>query len=124
MVWTVTLPALATPFYLGELVRGGLLSRRYPNSFRPISGVWLIERIVDAVVIGTLVLAAQQRWQILAVVLVLSAISVIALRLTSKSHAIRAITRPSVLSLVVVFSLFAWILPMLGLWARVAAIAG
>ena len=117
MVWTVTLPALATPFYLGELVRGGLLSRRYPNSFRPISGVWLIERIVDAVVIGTLVLAAQQRWQILAVVLVLSAISVIALRLTSKSHAIRAITRPSVLSLVVVFSLFAWILPMLGLWA-------
>jgi SAM-dependent methyltransferase len=116
-VWSVTLPAIATPFYLGELSRAVLLSRQYPGSARSIAGAWVVERITDALVIGGLVLAAQSRWQILAIVVGLGVTSALALHLSSSSRSIRALTRPTVIGLAVVSALLAWVLPIIGLWS-------
>lgn len=116
MVWTVTLPAIATPFYLGELLRGVLLARRYPGSARTISGVWIVERITDALVLGGLVLAAQDRWSFLITAAALAGAAAGALHLRTRSKAIKAVTRPSVLGVATGSALVAWALPTIGLW--------
>ncbi|HWP99536.1 MAG TPA: lysylphosphatidylglycerol synthase domain-containing protein, partial [Vicinamibacterales bacterium] len=58
-LYFATLPALATPFSVGELVRAELLVGRFPRA-RPVVGlVWLVERATDAAVLLVLLLAAR-----------------------------------------------------------------
>jgi len=51
MLWTATLPSIATPFYLGELFRYQLLKKKYHAPFREIAFVWLTERSTDVMVL-------------------------------------------------------------------------
>jgi SAM-dependent methyltransferase len=46
-VYVATLPAMATPFYVGELVRGAFLRRSYPGVHRVVVRLWFVERIAD-----------------------------------------------------------------------------
>lgn len=56
VLWTATLPALLTPFSVGELARVALL-RRHGRSGRLVV-VWLTERSMDLAALGALYLAA------------------------------------------------------------------
>ncbi len=51
-IWFATLPALLTPFYVGELVRGAFLGDHTPRALRRVSLLWLIERGCDAVTLA------------------------------------------------------------------------
>jgi ubiquinone/menaquinone biosynthesis C-methylase UbiE/uncharacterized membrane protein YbhN (UPF0104 family) len=46
-VFFATLPAILTPLYVGELIRGILVARRHPHITPVIAWVWLVERSSD-----------------------------------------------------------------------------
>lgn len=46
-IFFATLPAVLTPLYVGELVRGVLVSRRHPHITPVIFWVWVVERCCD-----------------------------------------------------------------------------
>ena len=46
-IFFATLPAVLTPLYIGELVRGLLVSRRHPHITPVIFWVWVVERCCD-----------------------------------------------------------------------------
>lgn len=58
-LYFATLPAILTPLYLGEMLRGLALQRRHPRSGRAVVWIWLIERSVDASVLLLFWLAAR-----------------------------------------------------------------
>jgi len=60
-IFFATLPAIVTPFYIGELVRGAILSRRTPGAFMAGATAWLIERVSDVLVIGGLLVLTTRR---------------------------------------------------------------
>jgi SAM-dependent methyltransferase len=53
LVYFATLPAILTPFYLGELVRSFLFLRQEPALKPQILKVWLIERGTDVALLAT-----------------------------------------------------------------------
>ncbi|HXE80862.1 MAG TPA: methyltransferase domain-containing protein [Vicinamibacterales bacterium] len=53
-----TLPALATPLYLGELVRAPLLAGRFRDARWAVPVVWAAERVTDASVLSSVLLYA------------------------------------------------------------------
>jgi len=60
-LYFATLPAIATPLYLGELVRAPLLSARHPAAWRTVPMVWFTERLTDAAVLAILLAVALNR---------------------------------------------------------------
>ena len=52
-VYLGTLPAILTPFTVGEVVRYWLVRRRYPVRFGAVASVWLFERATDAAVLAS-----------------------------------------------------------------------
>ena len=52
-VYFATLPALLTPFALGELVRALILRRRFAGRALPLGSVWLAERLMDVATLGS-----------------------------------------------------------------------
>ena len=51
LIYLATLPAIITPFYLGELMRVVLLGRRYSRYRFDVAGIWLMERSSDLLVL-------------------------------------------------------------------------
>lgn len=61
LVYVATLPALLTPFYVGELIRAWLLPRQYSHRRRKIAAIWIIERSSDLLLLALFVgLACKQ----------------------------------------------------------------
>lgn len=52
IVFTGTLPAILTPFYVGELVRAVLVGRRLPAHRLDVAVVWAIERCSDLLLLA------------------------------------------------------------------------
>ena len=111
-LYFMTLPAIATPFYVGEWLRAPLLLQRYKGAPRAIAMTWLIERGTDCCVLLLFFCAATQtRFGILLVVLVWLLLI----------GAIQAVLRPwhrvapSMLVALAFCSVAAWLLPVMAL---------
>jgi SAM-dependent methyltransferase len=61
--YLATLPAIITPFFVGELVRVWILRRRFHTPSLHLVRVWLTERMLDAAVLGAgLIWSLDGRW--------------------------------------------------------------
>ena len=115
-IWLLSLPGIATPFYVGELVRSPMLARRFPRPFWIVLGIWLIERLADMYVLGFFVLAVNVHWSVLLGIGVVTALCVLVLRLVPHAHLVRTLTNPLEMSVILGGTVLAWALPALGLW--------
>jgi ubiquinone/menaquinone biosynthesis C-methylase UbiE/uncharacterized membrane protein YbhN (UPF0104 family) len=116
-LYFATLPALATPFSVGELVRAELLVGRFPRA-RPVVGlVWLVERATDAAVLLVLLLAARGDTLWAPVVLAGWAGG---LRLVGRGGGAARMAQPAAAAALLVSTLAAWALVAVALWAAVS----
>ncbi|MGH9161761.1 MAG: methyltransferase domain-containing protein [Vicinamibacteraceae bacterium] len=118
-LYFATLPAIATPFYLGELVRAPLLSARLPAATPSVYIVWLVERLTDATVLFLLLFASRGKLPALAVTAATWALLLLLLRRITPAAPARQMTRPAVLAVLLGSSLVAWVLPILALQATI-----
>jgi SAM-dependent methyltransferase len=118
-LWLISLPAIATPFYIGELVRAALLAKRYPKSLWRITGIWLVERFADFIIVAMVYLVMKEEWLKIFLLFGLGAVILLVLNLTFKAYVIRTLSRPSVAGMILFTTICAWIFPVLGLWAVV-----
>jgi SAM-dependent methyltransferase len=58
LIYFATLPAIVTPFCIGELVRIKLLKRRAPEEGGRMVWVWVSERVMDAAVLASFLMIA------------------------------------------------------------------
>jgi ubiquinone/menaquinone biosynthesis C-methylase UbiE len=125
-IYLVTLPALITPYYVGELLRGVLLARNHPRVTVAIFWVWLIERASDATVLAAVWLLATGRVGIAPLpLLVVAALLFLLRRVTAARADAGSYDRLSYWgSLVVVLAttMLAWSLPIAALAAGVGLI--
>ncbi|MDF2440334.1 MAG: hypothetical protein JWN98_1318, partial [Abditibacteriota bacterium] len=61
-LYFMTLPAIATPFYVGEWLRAPLLAQRHNGAPRAVAMTWLVERGTDCCVLLAFFFAAQGTW--------------------------------------------------------------
>ncbi len=122
-LYFATLPAIATPFYVGELVRGLLLNARAPGAGRVMTLVWAIERVTDATTLVFFLLLARGE-PIWAGVALLTAWLALArsVRVIAPEPAGAELRRPVVLAALTGASMAAWILPVVGLWWTLGAL--
>jgi 2-polyprenyl-3-methyl-5-hydroxy-6-metoxy-1,4-benzoquinol methylase len=115
-LYFATLPAIATPFYVGELVRGLLLNARMPGAARVLTFVWAMERVTDATTLLSFLLFARGRaiWAAAAIAAWIALASMI--RGIAPEPAGVELRRPAVLAVLVASSIAAWLLPVLALW--------
>lgn len=118
-----TLPAIVTPFYLGELLRSVVIARRHRGQLSIAFWVWLVERVSDVAALLVLwgVVTAQARYLVPGALLLSAAPWLLArqsLRMPGASalHTgqLKSVT---VLSVCAGLSLAAWLLPVVSLWS-------
>lgn len=68
-LYFATLPALLTPFNVGELIRVVFLRKRDPSTTRYLLFVWVLERLVD-LPIAVALLVLDRPWQVIACLVV------------------------------------------------------
>jgi SAM-dependent methyltransferase len=114
-LYAATLPAIITPFYVGELARAVLLSRRYPGRGWAFAVVWVLERLGDLMAALVLWGALDHRLWIVPVALVAWAAAHIAAAATVGAELARPLRARGALMITMATSLAAWALPGLGL---------
>ncbi len=62
LIYLATLPAIITPFYVGELMRVVLLGRRYSRYRFDVAGIWLMERSSDLLVLCLIVSLVREKY--------------------------------------------------------------
>ncbi len=121
-LYFATLPAIATPFYVGELVRGLLLNARAPGAGRVMTFVWAAERVTDATTLVFFLLLARGRPIWAGVALAAWVALARSVRTLAPEPAGAELRRPVVLAALLGGSIAAWILPVLGLWWTLGAL--
>ncbi len=113
-----TLPAFATPLYLGELIRTALVARRVPEARRVVLTVWAVERIADALTLVVFLIVATSSWPLLAAFAIGLFVITRLFRRVEREW-LRVLLAPRTVALVGATSLAAWLMPVLGLWGIV-----
>ncbi len=114
VVYMTTLPAIITPFFLGELVRALILRRKMrPPHRAKLIWVWLIERILDAAVLLWLLLLTVHGTLGLASLPVLGGVTFLLFRMLLEDH--RASTVLAIGSICLFVTAAAWMLPVVAL---------
>jgi 2-polyprenyl-3-methyl-5-hydroxy-6-metoxy-1,4-benzoquinol methylase len=118
-LYFATIPAIATPFYLGELIRAQLLSARFHGGRTAVALVWLIERVTDAIVLLLFFLVArgEVRWALLTLGGWIVALSLFR---GSRSKRVRELARPIVLLVTLLSTAAAWTLAVVALQVALA----
>jgi SAM-dependent methyltransferase len=115
-LWLLTVPAIATPFYLGELVRAALLAKRYPGSLWSITGIWLVERLADFLIISVFFLVVHEQWLIISALVGLGILLLLISSSFFRAKVVRTLTKPAAIGAVFLGTACAWIFPVIGLW--------
>jgi 2-polyprenyl-3-methyl-5-hydroxy-6-metoxy-1,4-benzoquinol methylase len=117
-LYFATLPAIATPFYVGELVRAFLLNARMPGARSVVTWVWIVERATDAVTLAGFLLLARgyPGWTAIAFAGWIGALVLVGGRAGAE------LRRPSVIGVLLLSSVTAWLLPVAALWWSLAAL--
>lgn len=119
LLYFATLPALMTPFYLGEAVRSLLFVRRQPELRPRVIGIWLVERATDAAILGVACLPALgNAWLVLpALGLLWVVLSVVLARIERNPIGDRPASRYwSLASVLLGATALSWVMPMFALW--------
>jgi 2-polyprenyl-3-methyl-5-hydroxy-6-metoxy-1,4-benzoquinol methylase/uncharacterized membrane protein YbhN (UPF0104 family) len=106
-LYFATLPAIATPFYVGELIRAQLLSARYRDGRIAVALVWVVERATDAIVLLLFFLLARGDFQ-WAMVTFGGWVTALSLLRGSRAARVRELARPVVLLVTFVSTAAAW----------------
>jgi SAM-dependent methyltransferase/uncharacterized membrane protein YbhN (UPF0104 family) len=114
-VYLATLPAIITPFFIGELVRVLILRKQSGAKAAPLVWVWLIERILDSVVLLWFLVLALDVTLGLALLPILVGIGFLLFRLLLEDRRARHVL--TTCSLALTATIVAWILPALALLA-------
>ena len=115
-LYIATLPAIITPFYVGELARGVVLAGRRAAGWGQVFGIWVFERAADVIVLVLFLLSAMGWWAwVLALLGALAVVSLLAGSLSDNLTA-RTLFGWKVLLPVLVDTLLAWGLSVVGLW--------
>src|SRR5262249_6869878 len=115
-LYLVTLPAIITPFHIGELVRAALLHRRYPHAGPIVSGIWLIERCADVSLLAAFFCMAKGWWLLVVALGLLWSIMAFTLRSVIQHTTGRTLSKCVVLLPIFLSSCAAWLLPIVSLW--------
>lgn len=114
-LYFATLPAIATPLSVGELVRAPLLARRHPSAWRTVPLVWFTERLTDVTVLAVL-LALAWRAPGWAAAATLGWGAVMALFRASVPQAARLTSAPA-LAVLAGGTAAAWLVSAVALWS-------
>jgi 2-polyprenyl-3-methyl-5-hydroxy-6-metoxy-1,4-benzoquinol methylase len=122
-LYFATLPAIATPFYVGELVRAQLLAARFRGGGVAVAMVWVVERVTDATVLLLFFLLARAElaWALVALAGWITAMSLLR---GSRSPQFRELARPVVLLTTLVSTAAAWALGVIALLLPLRLTAG
>jgi 2-polyprenyl-3-methyl-5-hydroxy-6-metoxy-1,4-benzoquinol methylase len=117
LIYLSTLPAIITPFYIGELMRVVLLGRRYSRYRFDVAGIWLMERSSDLLVLCLIVSLVRDRFIYVSLAALLW-LCVIAVLRPIYRYA-RRLEHPQAISISVLLggSLFCSVFPGAGMWA-------
>ncbi len=113
-----TLPAFATPLYLGELIRTALVAHRLPDARRVVLTVWAVERIADALTLVVFLIVGTSNWPLLAA-FALGLFVILWLLGRAEADWLRALAPFRTVVMVGATSGLAWLMPVLGLWGIV-----
>ena len=116
-VYMATLPAIITPFFLGELVRVLILSRRSGTKASHLAWVWLIERVMDAAVLGMFWLLVTHPSLGLASLVLLAGLTFLLFRAILDDRRGRNVAMIG--SVALSATILAWLLPALALVATI-----
>ena len=120
LIYGATLPAAATPFYIGELARPLLASKKYPNQRWNLVLIWFLERGTDVLTLAMFLTVVRHWWWLGALACGVWGLLVAAIRGISQRHSAVLFPRRRTLVIVIVLTFLAWLLPAIGLWATVA----
>jgi len=116
VVWFASIPAIATPFYFGELIRALILARRYPRALWIIPMIWVAERLADLSILFLVLFWVRAHWVIILGLAVLIALGILVIRMIPQVDVVRTITNPLELFVILLSTATAWSMPILGLW--------
>lgn len=123
-IYFATLPAIATPFYVGELSRAILLGRRYSNARHVAVFVWVVERLADAAILGMILLGTIGQWWILAIVALACVVPFLFVGRFLDAATAKMFFRPFTVAWLAVTTLAAWLLPIFGLVFVIDQVSG
>lgn len=123
-IYFATLPAIATPFYIGELSRAILLGKRYSNARHVAVFVWVVERLADAAILGLILLASIGQWWILGIVAVVCVVPFLFVGRFLRASTAKAFFRPLTVVWLAVTTTAAWLLPIFGLVFVISQVSG
>lgn len=108
LIYLVTLPAILTPFYVGELLRVALVGRTHPSRRTDIIYVWLLERLTDVLVLSLFAMLAGRFYVYGIVVAVVWIVALLAMRLRFQAKRFRSWPGAFNVAVVLGFSIVAW----------------
>jgi 2-polyprenyl-3-methyl-5-hydroxy-6-metoxy-1,4-benzoquinol methylase/uncharacterized membrane protein YbhN (UPF0104 family) len=121
LVYAATLPAILTPFSVGELIRAVLLGRRHPSLRLDIVAVWGLERASGFLVAAALVAVLLHDWALLPAAVGLWAIAVLGIGTWWKRRGSGNRLHAAALAGLLVVTCLAWVLPGVALWCGTSA---
>ena len=117
LIYLSTVPAVITPFYLGELLRVVMLGKRYSRYRFDVAAIWLMERCSDLLALCLFLSWARGRPDYLLASALLWLCAVVLLRMIYRQVRGSEYPQPFTLAVLLLSSLAASILPGLALWA-------
>jgi SAM-dependent methyltransferase len=112
-VYLATLPAIVTPFFVGELVRVLILRRRSGTRASHLVWVWAIERLLDAAVLAVFFLLVTHPPLGLGAAMLVLALTFLMFRLILDDRRVRNVALIG--SIAVTATVLAWLLPAVAL---------
>ncbi len=110
LIYLVTLPALLTPFYIGELIRVPLLARKYSFRSSDMVAVWLLERFSDVFMLSLFAALAGRAYAQVAVLALIWFLMVLFMRFMFRNSRLRNWPRFSTLAVVLALTALTWFL--------------
>ena len=121
IVYLATLPAIVTPFFVGELVRVMILRRRPGTRASQLAWVWLIERVLDAAALLVFLILIVNLTAGLVLLPAVAVASYLMLRWLLDDQPAARVARVTAAALGV--TAIAWVLPIAALLATLARLS-
>jgi ubiquinone/menaquinone biosynthesis C-methylase UbiE/uncharacterized membrane protein YbhN (UPF0104 family) len=116
LTYLATLPAILTPFYIGELIRAVLLGKKYPNIRSDIVGIWFLERSSDLLVLSVFATPMHRHLLLVLSCIVFWIITVVGIKIVYKSRKLLTVLRPLQLFALLLITYVTWVFPGIALW--------
>ncbi len=115
LIYLVTLPAVLTPFSVGELLRAPLLGKKYPRHRLDIVYIWLMERSSDLLALALFTTFGNRSLKILLGFLFFWLIIIVGIRFRFKLNKLRNWPSPFTIVVLMFITILAWAMPGLAL---------